>query len=459
MQIDPSIFKAYDIRGVYPEQVNEPFAYALGRSYATFIKKELNGVENIKIAVGADGRISSPSLKQELIKGLTDSGLHVVDIGTVSTPTFYFGVAELKVNGGIQVSASHNPKQYNGFKVVRNAAIPVSRDTGLQTLKEIIETESFIPLSDAKGNIEEVNNILEAEVSDVISRAGNLDYKKYNIVIDAANSVGGLDMEALFAVLTGVNTTFINAELDGNFPGHEADPMKEENLVQLKEKIKEVGADFGIAPDGDGDRIFFIDEKGEIVMPSILRGLLAQIELKKHPGSLVAYDIRPGKITQDMIDELGGKALVTPVGHSLIKEAMIKEGAVFGGESSGHFFYKLPYGTFESPMTVVLDVLRYLSDSGKSFSEVITPYKKYFHSGEINVKVESRVVIDKVLTEIKEKYKDGKLVTIDGVSIEYPDVWFNVRSSNTEPLLRFTIEAKDKTKMEQMRDELLSLVK
>ncbi len=459
MQIDSSIFKAYDIRGVYPEQVNEEFAYAFGRSYATFIKQELNTQGSLKIAVGADGRISSPSLKKQLIKGLTDSGINVVDIGTVSTPSFYFGVAKLGVDGGVQVSASHNPKQYNGFKVVRGGAAPVSKDTGLQTLKEIIEKESFIDLDNTQGSLEEVTDVIADTVTDALSRADINNLKNFNIAIDAANSVGGLDMEALFEKLPNVKATFINAELDGNFPGHEADPMKEENLVQLKDKIKELNADFGIAPDGDGDRIFFIDEKGETVMPSILRGLLAQIELKKHPGSLVAYDIRPGKITQDMIDELGGKALITPVGHSLIKEAMIKEGAIFGGESSGHFFYKLPVGTFESPMTVVLDVLKYLSEQNKPFSEVIQPYKKYFHSGEINVKVESREVINKVLEEIKEKYKDGKLVTIDGVSIEYPDVWFNVRSSNTEPLLRFTIEGRDKNKMEQMRDDLLALVK
>ena len=252
------------------------------------------------------------------------------------------------------------------------------------------------------------------------------------------------------------NLIILNEKLDGTFPIHQPDPLAEENLKMLQKAVLENKADLGIGPDGDGDRYFFIDEKGEIVRQEILRGIMAQIALKENPGATVCYDIRPGRITKDMIEEAGGKASVTRVGHSLIKEQMLKENAVFGGESSGHYFYKFMYGTFEAPIVLTLKFLEYLSEQNIPLSEVIAPYRKYFHSGEINTKVPD---VKAKIEEIKQKYSDGQQSFLDGITIEYPDYWFNVRPSNTEPLLRLNLEARSKELMDQKRDEVLSVMK
>lgn len=456
MQIDPTIFKAYDVRGIYPTQVSEEFVYAFGRAYATFMSQESLGVSHV-IGVGADGRISSPSLKAKLIQGLLDSGFSVVDVGLVSTPSFYYAIAKLGLQGGIQVSASHNPKQYNGLKVVRAGSVPVSNETGLESIKEIIKNEAYVPIANKKGVVFERSGLLEEQVVDMSVGFDVGQIKNFKVVVDGANSVGVLDIEALFKILP-CRLIPLNFEIDGNFPAHEADPLKEENLAQIKAKVLEEKADIGFAPDGDGDRLFVIDEKGEVVPPAILRGLLAQIELQKHPGGLVAYDIRPGRITKDMIEAAGGKFTITRVGHSLIKEQMLKEGAIFGGESSGHFYYKLPIGVFEAPMLVVLEVLQYLSRQDKTLSEIIAPYKKYFHSGEINVPLPPGKQVKQVLEAIEHKYANARYLYIDGLSVEYPDVWFNIRSSNTEPVMRVTVEAKSRERMEEVKENLLHII-
>ena len=455
MNADPTIFKAYDIRGIYPDQLNEDIAYALARGYAAFIQNENPG-KKLNIAVGSDMRISSPSLKAKVIAGLLDSGINVVDIGLVSTPTFYFAVAKFGYDGGLQISASHNPKQYNGLKIVRQQGIPVSKDTGIMAIKDIVDTEKFITDS-PKGELSAREDVVAAMVADQMSYVDFSDIKPFRVAIDGSNAMGSVDMSGLFGKLP-CTMLPVNFELDGTFPAHEADPMKPENTAELCQKVVAEKCDLGIAPDGDGDRIFFIDEKGEVLPQAILRGIMAQIELKEHPGATVAYDIRPGRITQDMIDEYHGKAVVTPVGHSLIKEAMIRENAIFGGESSGHYFYKLPYGTFESPVILVLKLLKYLSEQNKPFSEVVAPFKRYASSGEINIHSASREQGAAKIEELKEKYADGKQIFIDGVSVEYPDYWFNLRSSNTEPVIRFTLEARTQGIMEQKRDEIINFL-
>jgi len=454
--VDPTIFKAYDIRGVYPTQINEGVAFALARAYATLLKKELQKDE-IKIAVGQDMRLSSPALQKEIVRGLLENGIDVVDIGLVSTPTFYFAVAFNGFDGGIQVSASHNPKEWNGLKIVRKNAVPVSGDTGIKQLQEIAAKEEYATLPDKKGKLSLQIGSAETEAADQLPRVDVSKIKKFKIAIDPANAMGILDIDALFALLP-AELIRINYELDGTFPAHEADPFKEENTKQISQKIVEEKADFGIAIDGDGDRYFILDEKGQVILPSILRGIMAQIELREHPGAIVAYDIRPGRITRDMIDQLGGKPVITRVGHSLIKEEMIKTGAIFGGEGSGHYFYKLPYGTFEVPMLMVLKLLKYFSEEGKPVSEIVRPFLKYFHSGEINTKVATREQALQKIEEIKLKYSDGKQVYIDGVSVEYPEYWFNLRVSNTEPLIRLTVEAKTGDLMKQKTKELLDLI-
>ncbi len=455
MQIDPSIFKAYDIRGVYPTQLNEDIAYKIARAYAEIILRENKDKENIDIVVGCDMRVSSPSLKEHIINGLIDSGLNVIDVGLVTTPTFYFSVAYYGYTGGMQISASHNPKEYNGFKMVRAGGVPVSGEHGISEMKDMVVANNF-PSYNKKGTVTVKEGIIDEEVKVQVEelKINKENIKPFKIVVDTANAMAVLDIKAMFKDLP-CELVILNEKLDGTFPVHQPDPLAEENLKLLQEAVLEHKADLGIGPDGDGDRYFFVDEKGEIIRQEILRGIMAQIAIKENPGATVCYDIRPGRITKDLIEEAGGVASVTRVGHSLIKEQMLKEDAVFGGESSGHYFYKFKYGTFEAPIVLTLKFLEYLSKQNKPVSEVVAPYKKYFHSGEINTKVaDTRLKIE----EIKNKYNEGKQSYLDGVTIEYPDYWFNVRASNTEPLLRLNLEAKTKELMEEKRDEVLILM-
>lgn len=457
MKIDSTIFKAYDIRGIYPEQINEEVGYALGRAVATLLLSENSG-KLLTVAVSSDMRVSSPLIKPKVIQGLIDSGLNVVDIGMTSTPTFYFGVAYFGYDGGIQVSASHNPKEYNGAKIVRKNAVPVSKGSGMFTIRDFVVQNNFCPLADKKGILTKNNEVLSKETEEARKLVDVGTIKPFKIVIDAANAMGAVDTEAMFEGLA-CDIIKMSFDLDGTFPSHEADPMKQENMQALCDRVLAEKADLGIAPDGDGDRYFFVNEKGQTIPQAILRGLMAQIELKEHPGATVAYDIRPGRITKDMIDEFGGRAVVTPVGHSLIKEVMIKEKAIFGGESSGHYFYQFPYGTFEAPFLLVYKLLKYISALNLPFSEVIRPFERYAHSGEINTKVESRELAAQKIEVIKQKYQDGKQIYIDGVTVEYPDVWFNLRISNTEPLIRLTVEAKSEELMKQKTKELLGIIR
>jgi len=453
MYIDTSIFKAYDIRGIYPDNLNEDLAEKVGRAYSHLLRKEIKD-KDINIVVGNDMRLSSPSLKERLILGLTASGINVVDVGLVTTPTFYFSVGYYGYDGGIQVSASHNPKEYNGFKLVRKNAYPVGGDTGLYEMRDMIIKNDFKD-NEHEGKIEKKGGVVEEEVR-VQSKGIDISkIKQFKIVADSGNGMGALDLNAVFGTLhCDLQRQYF--ELDGTFPNHVPDPLKEENLEWLKNAVIEKKADLGIATDGDGDRWFFVDEKGETVPQPILRGLMAQIELKDNPGATVCYDIRPGKITKEMIEEVGGKASVTKVGHSLIKKQMLEEGAIFGGESSGHYFYKLPYGTFEAPIILLLKFLKHISEQGKPVSEIIFPYKKYFHSGEINSEVADK---DAKMKLIEEIHSDGTISKLDGISIEFEDYWFNVRSSNTESLLRFQVEAKTEKLMKEKRDEILKLIR
>lgn len=451
--VNPSIFKAYDIRGIYPTALNEETAYRVGRAFSEILKRE-NPDKKLAVVVGGDMRTSTPSLKKEVIRGITDSGVNVVDVGLVTTPTFYFSVARYGYDGGLQVSASHNPKEYNGFKMVRARAVPFSGDSGIYEIRDMVVKNEFPEVSE-KGTVTEKTGIVEEEVKLQQADIDLSSIKPFKIVVDAANAMGAIDVEAMFAPLK-CELIRLNFELDGTFPVHQPDPLDEENLEILKNAVIEHKADLGIAPDGDGDRYFFVDEKGEVVRQEILRGIMAQIAIKENPRATVCYDIRPGKITRDMIEEAGGRAVVTKVGHSLIKEHMIRENAVFGGESSGHYFYKFDYGTFEAPVVFVTKFLKFISEQNKPVSEIIAPYKKYFHSGEVNSEVEDK---EGKMKALAEKYSDGEVSWLDGITIEYPDFWFNVRASNTEPLLRLNLEAVSKEKMEEKRDEVLEFIR
>ncbi|MAG08735.1 phosphomannomutase/phosphoglucomutase [Candidatus Woesearchaeota archaeon] len=446
------IFKAYDIRGIYPSDMNEDIIYKIGRAFVQLIKKENPSKKRLTVVVSRDMRLSSPSLAKSIIKGVIDSGADVVDIGLSSTPTFYYAVAKYGYDGGLQVSASHNPKEYNGVKVVRAKAYPVGLDNGLDKIRDMCSEGNF-PEVKEKGKVSKRNDILK----DLVKYSmGFYDFsiKPLKIIADTANAMGAVDLEALFKELP-CKLVKMNFKLDGTFPAHQADPFQDKNVQELKKKVVDEGADLGIATDGDGDRIFFIDDKGTMIEPAIIRGIISKVVLEHHPKSKICYDIRPGMITKDMIVENGGTPIVTKVGHSLIKEKAIKEGAEFAGESSGHFFMKTEYGFFETPLITALVIMDMVSKKGK-ISKIIKPLRKYFHSGEINLEVEDK---EAAIEKLKEKYSDGKVSTLDGISVEFDDWWFNARPSNTEPLLRLNLEARTKARMEEKKKEILEAIK
>lgn len=455
LPINPEIFKAYDIRGIYGQDFDNEMAYLLGLAFVELRKKDGDCTcGKLQIAVGMDMRLSSPSLKDSLIRGLTDAGAEAIFLGLVSTPTFYFAVSKYNYHGGIMISASHNPKEWNGFKIVRAKGVPVSGDSGINFLKEQIFANHFIPATD-KGEELKNDSALEDELNYTWGLVDITKIKKFKIVADAANGMGATYLNRILNLTPG-EATPLNFKLDGTFPAHEADPLKEENLADLKKEVYKQKADLGISSDGDGDRIFFIDDQGDTINPAIIRGLLAQSFLKDKPGAKIGYDVRPGKITPDLISAAGGLPVITRVGHSLIKEQMIKEDIYFAGESSGHFYFNSPIGCFEFPSLMILKLLLVFSGSELPISEQVKQYKKYFLSGEINRDVKDK---DLVFKTIEEKYSSGKINKLDGVSVELPDFWFNVRGSNTEPKIRLNLEAISQEIMEKKRDEVLELIK
>jgi phosphomannomutase len=459
MSIPRHIFKQYDIRGLVDTEITDDLAEKIGRAYAEFLSREVVDGASLVVVVGRDMRASSVPYQNRLMEGLVKSGVKVLDIGLVSTPAFYFSVGHLGAHGGIMVSASHNPAAYNGFKMTRANAMPISGDTGIQEIAGIVErllVES-VPYDPSvrPGTIEQVSGIPALSVQAEFSHTGSHPIKKMKIVLDSANGMGAQYLDELFKMID-ADVTRMFWDLDGSFPNHEADPFKEENTEAIRRKVVEVGADLGIATDGDGDRIFFVDDKGRVVEPAIVRGLLAQIVLRDHPGATICYDIRPGKITRDMIEEAGGVPSVTRVGHSLIKEQMRSVGAVFGGESSGHFFYAFPTGVYEGPVTVATQILQEITRQDKPLSEIVEPLERYVHSGEINFTVQDK---EGMMRKLTEKFSQGELTTFDGITITYPDFWFNVRASNTESKLRLNLEAVDRPTMEARRDEIVALIK
>jgi phosphomannomutase len=456
MQTNPSIFKAYDIRGIYKKDLDEKTAYNLGMAYVELRKKDLKNkkqTKKLKIVVSSDSRLSSPSLKKSLIKGLLNAGADVVDIGVNATPTFYFAVAKYKYDGGIMVSASHNPKEWNGFKLTREKAIPVSGNTGIEFLKEKILSNN-LKISDKKGILIKKKNVLQDQIKQDLKHGKIKKIKPFKIVVDPANAVGALFIRELFKYLPG-KIIKINFKLDGNFPAHEADPIKEENLKQIKKEVIKQKADLGITTDGDGDRIFFIDNKGELIDQAIIRGLLSKLFLQEKPKSKIGFDVRPGKITEDLILENKGKPVKTKVGHSLIKEQMLKENIYFSGESSGHFFLNMPIGCFEVPNIVIIKLLQEFSNSNLPISEQIKKYQKYFHSGEINREVKNK---EKIFEKLEKKYKKAKINKLDGLSVALNNFWFNVRASNTENKMRLNLEAVNKKIMEEKTKDVLKII-
>ena len=416
------IFKAYDIRGIYGEQLNEDIAYKIGRAFAMYIGS--------KIVVARDNRLSSDSLFEALTRGITDQGSDVYNIGLSTSPMFYFAVSNLVCDGGVIITASHNPSQYNGFKMVRSDAMPLSGEDGIDQIKQLVEENNFS--SSKKGNISTL------DITD--KYVNSFEIKKYNlkVVVDTANSVSGLIVNRMFR---GVSLFHLFSELDGSFPNHEPNPLEEKNIKDLREKVLEYGADIGIAFDGDGDRVFFVDEKGELISSDLIIALIAKLIDKK-----VLYDLRCSNI----IKETARDSVMWRVGHSFIKKKMKDEDIFFGGEYSGHYYLKQGSSYFESPYFVIYKLFEAMEN--KKLSELIAPFKEYYHSGELNFEVKDK---QSIIEKVEKNYSYGKITKIDGVRIDFDDWWFLLRGSNTEPILRLIVEAKSKELLDSKIKEIV----
>ena len=439
-----SIFKAYDVRGIYPDSINEDVVYKIGRAYVIKFQPK-------KITIGRDMRISSPKLFEALVKGVTDQGCDVVDIRLVSTPAMYYSVWNYGYDGGLIVSASHNPPQYNGIKMVGKNAMPISGETGIYEIGKMIE--NLDPnLPENKGSVEKLE-VMDTYVKHSLNYKQG-DLKKFKIVIDTANGMGGPIAAEFFKHLN-CELIHLYPELDGTFPNHEANPLKEENVKDLQKSVIENKADIGIGFDGDADRCSFIDEKGEIVASDLVIALVAKNLLEKEKGLKILYDVRCSKIVGEVIQENGGISGRCRVGHSLVKVQMKNENAKFAGELSSHFYLEDEHYA-EAPFFVILKLLELMTHENKPLSELIKPLKKYSQSGEINSKVEDK---QGKMKELAEKFNDAKINWLDGVTVEFSDWWFNVRPSNTEPYLRLNLEANTKELMEEKRDLVLRIIR
>ncbi|MDD4995301.1 MAG: phosphomannomutase/phosphoglucomutase [Patescibacteria group bacterium] len=446
-KINEGIFKAYDIRGVFGQDFDTETAKRVGRAMVKF-----TGAKTV--VVGRDMRKSSPELCRAVIDGIISSGADVVNIGECSTPTFNFALAEYDLHdAGIMITASHNPAKYNGFKLCYGDSLPIGKGSGMDEIKELVMRGGFE--DQPAGNVVE-SPITEEYIKKIFSFVNVDKIKPLKIVIDAGNGMAGPILKKIFKRLPQVEVTPMFFEPDGTFPNHEANPIKEENLRDLKEKVKEIAPDLGIAFDGDCDRVGFVDERGETISGDFITALLAKEILKKYPGAIIHYDLRSSWAVRDTILENGGKPEMCMVGHALIKKLMRQTGAVFAGELSSHFYFKDFYGVESGDLTM-LYILTLLSGEGKNISELVAPLKKYFHSGEINFEVDDK---EGRMRELEEKYSsEAKDVShIDGIRLEFEDWWFNVRASNTEPLLRLNLEAKTKELMEEKRDEISKIL-
>lgn len=444
--LNPKIFKAYDIRAIYPTEINEENIVNIVKATYSFFRKKNPSKKPLNIVLGYDMRTSSPSLYPIAKQTLIEMGAHVIDIGLISTPSFYFSVFHYGYDAGIQITASHNPKEYNGVKFVMNSPeglIKIGKSTGMTEVKDMAINEDFVE-PEPGGSAEERTGILDEEVKVALEILGNPTLNTFKVVADPANAMGAQYVAAIYDHVP-AELVKMNFEFDGTFPAHQPDPLNFENLKDLQAKVLEEKADFGLAPDGDGDRLFFIDELGQVVPASIITGIIAKEFLKKNPGATILFDIRYILTPTTIVEENGGSYEITKVGHAFITEAMHRTGAVFAGESSAHYFYK-EAGNGENQLMTILTIMKVMSEENKKLSELVEENRRSHESGEFNFRVSNA---PDILTQLKEKYSDGELSELDGIAITYPDWRFSVRTSNTEPLLRLNLESRDKAIMEE----------
>jgi phosphomannomutase len=448
--INPSVFKAYDVRGLYPSEITEDLFHQLGRAFVAYLGPG-------KYAVTRDMRVSSPSLSKAFIDGAVKQGGTVVDYGLLGTDQMYYAVAADDLDGGAQITASHNPGEYNGCKLVRKEAFPLSGEAGIKEMKEMILAGSIPPAPPAPGRVEQ-RDILDRYVDHVMSFVDEQSIKPFNVVLDAGSGVAGIVAPRLFDRLP-CKTTRLCFEVDGTFPNHEANPLIEENRRDITAEVIKQKADIGIAWDGDADRCFFLDGTGEFIAGDFITALLAEAILLKHPRETIIYDVRASYAVKDVVARYGGKAVMNRVGHAFIKRRMREENGIFGGEVTGHYYFRDNFYA-DNGFIPALMILELMSKKGMSLRDLLKPLReKYFISGEINTKVASMDVAAQKIEMLKQRYASGNPYDLDGVSAEFPDWHFNVRQSNTEPLLRLNLEGLTPEIMAQRRDEVLGIIR
>ncbi|HXF34588.1 MAG TPA: hypothetical protein VN603_08455 [Candidatus Acidoferrales bacterium] len=444
--VDPSIFKSYDVRGIYPDQINETIAHDIGRAFVEVLGRK-------SIAIGRDMRPSGASLAAAFAEGAMEAGADVLDIGLVSTDALYFAVGKFGFDGGVMITASHNPAQYNGLKFCRDEAQAISLETGLGAMRDRIVAGASAAPSAKRGTLAK-RDILDDFARHCLSFIDVKKIKPFKIAIDAGNGMGGETVPHVFKYLP-CEVFPLFFELDGTFPNHPASPIEAENMVDLQKAVREHGCDLGAAFDGDADRMFVVTEKAELVGGDMVTALVGVNTLKKFPGSKILYNLICSRSVPEAIAKAGGVPVRSPVGHSLIKPIMRDQNIPFGGEHSGHFYFRDNWFA-DSGMIALMQCLELFSEAGKPVSEVIAPINNRFRSGEINSTVSD---IPAKMKAIQEKYKDGQIDHLDGATISYPAWWLNLRPSNTEPLLRLNVEGDTKELMERQRDEALAIIR
>ena len=447
--IDVNIFKSYDIRGIFPGEINEDIAKKIGIAFVKYLKDQNPEAKNV--VVGRDMRLSSPSLSKSLIEGIKSSGINIIDIGLVSTEMTYFAVGFYRFDASIMVTASHNPGQYNGFKICREKAIPISENSGLSTIAQIAQ-KPIPKLSGKHGSIIK-KNVYNDYKKFIISFI-NKQLRPLKIVIDAGNGMAGKTIPIVFDNIP-CEIIPLYFKPDGNFPNHEANPLEPANLIDLQKKVVKSKADFGVGFDGDADRCIFVDETGNIVGADIMTAVIANEFLTKEKNATIIYDLRSSKVVAESVKASGGIPIRERVGHSHIKAKMRKTNAVFAGELSGHFYYR-DNNFADSGLITLVEVMNILARKNVPMSNLVASYKKYFATGELNFKVNDK---DAKIKQLADKFDDGTIDYLDGITIDYSDWWFNVRKSNTEPMLRLNMEAKTKELLEKKSEVVINTIK
>ena len=446
--LDLSVFKAYDVRGIYPSQINAELAQRVGRAFVDYLGAK-------KIAVGRDVRVSSPEIAAAFIQGCAAQGCDVVDIGIAGTDMLYFYSARHDLDGGAIITASHNPKEYNGIKMVRRGALALSGDAGIKEIREALEAGKYLDAPTATAGTVSHPSISEDYANHCLSFIDQGAIQPMKVVLDTGNGMGAVGAGAIMPRLP-LDLVKLYFELDGTFPNHSPDPLVPENRVEIEARVKSDGAALGIAWDGDADRCFFIDDTGTFVPGDFVTALLGEVFCARFPGAKILYDVRASRAVADRVKAAGGSSLVNRVGHAFIKQRMRAEGCVFGGEVSGHFYFRDNWFA-DNGMIPALMVLEMVSRAKRPLSELLKPLRERYHiSGEINSKVKDAGA---VLARIEESFKDGRITKLDGLSVDYDDWHFNVRGSNTEPLLRLNLEAYNEADMERRRDQVLGLIR